>query len=271
MEKAPVRGVPGRELTTNARRITWTRLQKTRGPIAGVALGAVASVAFFGLMPFVTQIPPFWRGLGAGVAVAILTGGLAWVLLITDASTYWRIGAFGELWTSDVLSRLGPQWTVLNNLRVPGADGTMREIDHIAVGPGGVMVVETKFWPTKAKQLNTTSSPDVSTAALSAQRHADVVRLLLAGTVPIDVVMPTVMFWGSDLLSPEDLVVTNQAGVTIVHGRDSAAWLERARSYSHFDAATITATLRRLEPCMVASQRLRDARPPSDGSRPHSR
>jgi hypothetical protein len=271
MEKAFVRGVPGRELTTNARRITWIRLRNTRGPIVGVALAGVTSVAFFGLMPFVTRIPPFWRGLGAGVAVSILASGLAWVLLITDASTYWRIGAFGELWTSDVLSKLGPQWTVLNNLRVPGADGTTREIDHVAVGPGGVMVVETKFWPTKTKQLDATTSPDVSTAAQAAQRHAGVVRLLLSGIAPNDVVLPTVVFWGSDLLSPDEVVVTNENGVAIVHGRDSASWLEVARSHSHIDAATVISALRKLEPCMVARQRLLDARPPNDWSRPSSR
>jgi hypothetical protein len=271
MEKASVHGFPGRELTTNARRITWIRLRKTRVQLVGVALGGAASVAFFGLMPFVTRIPPFWRGLGAGVAVAILAGGMVWSLLITDASIYWRIGAFGELWTSDALSKLGPQWTVLNNLRVPGANETTREIDHVAVGPGGVMVVETKFWPTKTQQLDTTSSPDVNTAAQGAQRNAGVVRWFLTGIAPNDVVMPTVMFWGSDLLSPDEVIVTNRNGVAIVHGRDSASWLQRARSHSHMDAATITAALGKLEPCLVASQRLRDARPPSDWSRPHSR
>lgn len=271
MRKASVRGVPGRELTTIARRITWIRLRKTRVYLVVAALGGVALIAFLGLMPLVTRIPPFWRGVGAGLAVAILVGGVVWSLLTTDGSISWRVGAFGELWTSDALRRLGPEWTVLNNLRVPGANKTPREIDHVAVGPGGVMVVETKLWPTKERRLDTTSSPDVNRAAQSAQRHAGVVRWFLDGTTPDDVVMPTVMFWGSDLSSPEELVLTNREGVAIVHGRDSASWLKLARSYSHMDAAAIAAALGKLEPCLVAPQRLRDARPPSDWSRPRSR
>ena len=111
------------------------------------------------------------------------------------------------------------------------------------------MVVETKLWPTKERRLDTTSSPDVNRAAQSAQRHAGVVRWFLNGTTPDDVVMPTVMFWGSDLSSPEELVLTNREGVAIVHGRDSASWLKLARSYSHMDAAAIAAALGKLEPC----------------------
>lgn len=271
MRKASVRGIPGRELTTIARRITWIRLRKTRVHLVVAVLGGVALIAFLGLMPLVTRLPPFWRGLGAGLAVGVLVGEVVWSLLTTDGSISWRVGAFGELWTSDELRRLGPEWTVLNNLRVPGANKTTREIDHVAVGPGGVMVVETKLWTAKERQLDTTSSPDINSAAQSAQRHAGVVRWFLTGIAPGDVVMPTVMFWGSDLLSPEEAVFTNRDGVAIVHGRDSASWSQRARSHSRMDAATIAAALGKLEPCLVAPQRLRDARPPNDWSRPRSR
>jgi hypothetical protein len=270
MRKAAVRGIPGRELTTNARRITWIRIRRARTYVVIVGSGGVAIIAFLGLMPTVTRIPPFWRGLGAGVAVAVLVGSVGWSLLTTDGSMSWRVGALGELWTSDVLRRLGPEWTVLNNLRVPGADETTREIDHVAVGPGGVMVVETKLWPSKRRQLDTTSSSDVNTAAQSAQRQAGVVRWFLTGIAPDDVVRPTVMFWGSDLMSPDAVVVTNRNGVAIVHGRDSASWLQSARSHSPMDATTIAAALGKLEPCLVASQRLRDARPPIDWRRPRS-
>jgi len=271
MRKATVRGVPGRELTTNARRITWIRIRRTRAYLVVILLGGVAIIAFLGLMPLVSGIPPFWRGLGAGVAVAILVGGVVWSLLTTDGSMSWRVGAFGELWTSEVLRRLGPEWTVLNNLRVPGANEITREIDHVAVGPGGVMVVETKLWPAKERQLDTTSSSDVNGAAQSAQRHAGVVRWFLTGIAPDEVVMPTVMFWGSDLMSPHEVVVTNRNGVAIVHGRDSASWLQRARSHAPIDTETITAALEKLEPCLVTAQKLRDARPPSDWRRPRSR
>jgi hypothetical protein len=222
-------------------------------------------------MPLVTRIVAFWRGFGAGIAVAILAGAVAWSLLITDGSMSWRVGAFGELWTSEVLRRLGPEWTVLNNLRVPGVNETTREIDHVVVGPGGVMVVETKLWPAKERQLGGSSSSDVNAAALSVQRDTGVVRRLLSEITPADHVMPTVMLWGSDLKSPDEIIATNRNGVSIVHGRDHAAWLMLAKSHSVMGDAAIASALEKLEPCLVASQSLRDARPPSDWHRPRSR
>jgi hypothetical protein len=85
---------------------------------------------------------------------------------------------------------------VLNNLRVLAANETTREIDHVAVGPGGVMMVETKLWTAKERRLDATSNSDVSEEAQSAQRHASVVLWFLTGTVPDGVVTPTVVFWG---------------------------------------------------------------------------
>jgi hypothetical protein len=263
-------GVPGRELTTIARRITWMHLGHRRSYLAIVALGGVAMIAFLGLTPPLRPIPSFWRGLGAGVSVALLVGGVIWTVFSTDGSLNWRLGAFGELWTSDVLRKLGPRWTVLNNLRVPGANDDPLEIDHVAVGPGGVLVVDSKLWPTKRRLLDTTSNADVNKAALGAQRQAAVLRLHLSGLVGRQTVVPSVMFWGTDLLSAKDGVATNRNGVTIVHGRDSDALVEIARTHSSIDEATIAAVLQRLEPCLVPRARLRDAKPPLAWSRPSS-
>ena len=54
-------------------------------------------------------------------------------------------GAEGEQATGRVLDSLRSEgWIVLNDVRWPGR--TFANIDHIAVGPGGIVVIDTKNW-----------------------------------------------------------------------------------------------------------------------------
>jgi hypothetical protein len=59
----------------------------------------------------------------------------------------WRIGADGEQAVADQLTKLGPQWRVLHAVRV-GEHGS--DIDHVAIGPGGVFTVNAKHHPDKS-------------------------------------------------------------------------------------------------------------------------
>ena len=102
-----------------------------------------------------------------------------------------RVGAFGEQWTSAELRNLGRGWTILNNVRVPAANGEPREVDHIAVGPGGVLVLDSKFWPSREHQLDTSASPYIDGAAKGACQQAGVVRWFLSDCVPGEIVRPT--------------------------------------------------------------------------------
>lgn len=57
----------------------------------------------------------------------------------------WEKGAAGEARTAEVLaSGLGPAWTVLHDVRWPGRQRA--NIDHLAVGPTGVFVIDSKNW-----------------------------------------------------------------------------------------------------------------------------
>ena len=51
----------------------------------------------------------------------------------------WRVGAVGEDKTTAALERLGDSWVVLHDRRIPGSRAN---IDHIAIGPPGVFVIE---------------------------------------------------------------------------------------------------------------------------------
>ncbi len=57
----------------------------------------------------------------------------------------WRAGAEGERLVADELDQLAASgWRVLHDVRWPGRP--VANLDHVAVGPGGVVVVDTKNW-----------------------------------------------------------------------------------------------------------------------------
>lgn len=85
-------------------------------------------------------ITPIWGG------VAALFTGLAMMIAIDRMNLVesWRIGAEGERKTASYLAGLEEAgFIVRHDRRVPGYGGN---VDHIAVGPTGVFVIETKSY-----------------------------------------------------------------------------------------------------------------------------
>ncbi|WP_426989284.1 nuclease-related domain-containing protein [Pseudarthrobacter sp. Y6] len=61
------------------------------------------------------------------------------------ATKSWESGALGERLVADRLSRLIPHgWYLLNDVHFPGRPKA--NLDHVLVGPGGVVVVDAKNW-----------------------------------------------------------------------------------------------------------------------------
>lgn len=56
----------------------------------------------------------------------------------------WEKGADGESHTAAALSHLGVEWTHIHDLRWPGRK--LANIDHLAIGPGGIFVIDSKNW-----------------------------------------------------------------------------------------------------------------------------
>ncbi|SDB90738.1 Nuclease-related domain-containing protein [Sanguibacter gelidistatuariae] len=60
---------------------------------------------------------------------------------LTEDARPWYLGAVGEIRVAGLITRLGPEWMVLH--AVPVGAGTS-DIDHVLVGPAGVVTVNTK-------------------------------------------------------------------------------------------------------------------------------
>lgn len=71
------------------------------------------------------------------------------------AERAWAAGAAGEARVADVLDELEPQgWRVLHDVRWPGRPKA--NLDHVLVGPGGVIVIDAKNWSGEVQLRNGT-------------------------------------------------------------------------------------------------------------------
>src|SRR5918994_1903142 len=101
------------------------------GPVVAVGVAA-------GLLS--AQLAPDLAGLLAVAAAA----GVGWRLRFRPSAAIlaWRRGATGERRTARLLAPLERRgWAVLHDLAIPG---TQANIDHLVIGPGGVIVVDSK-------------------------------------------------------------------------------------------------------------------------------
>jgi hypothetical protein len=102
------------------------------------AAGVLAAGAAAGLMA--TQLAPHLTPLAVVLAVA----GLGWQLRFRPSveTRAWRRGANGERRTARLLAPLERRgWAILHDLAIPGSPAN---IDHLAIGPGGVLVIDSK-------------------------------------------------------------------------------------------------------------------------------
>jgi hypothetical protein len=115
-----------------AERAAWWVTVPWRVAVVLAAGGAAGLLA--------TALVPRLGGLAGVVAAA----GLAWLLRFrpsTDTQA-WRRGAAGERRTARVLTLLERRgWAVLHDLAIPG---TQANVDHLVIGPGGVVVIDSK-------------------------------------------------------------------------------------------------------------------------------
>lgn len=211
-------GDPARRRARARRReLTRTHWRKLLGLAAVILLAGAVSVMLAGL------IVGAW--LAWFVAGAVYGAGIAfWVAmfeLIDPVGRHWWNGADGESFTARELRRRSRQgWCAVHNVMLESGD-----VDHIAIGPGGVVAIETKSsdadWPWLRGRSVHHGWAD------QARRSARRTRALVKQHAAIDLdVDPVVVVWATGL---EGAGPVEHDGVRIVHGRELVGLLD-ARS-----------------------------------------
>ncbi len=135
-----------------ARNRTLAVLRRPRIALAGVVTTVILVIGEVGLfigakaadLPISGEVIAFFLG----ATVASVPWALWSVALTMGGGASWAAGGAMEEQTGHVLANLGQDWVVFHNL--PFLDGRgpwsrLVDVDHVAVGPSGILVVETKF------------------------------------------------------------------------------------------------------------------------------
>lgn len=192
-------------------------IRKHRWPLARFAgVVVVIGVAAVALAGWLIGAWSAWFVAGAWYAAMVGTW-LAAFELIDPVGRRWLAGAEGEKWTAEQLRRLRRRgWRVVHNVMLEGGD-----IDHVVIGPGGVVAVETKSpdagWEWLLKEGIVDRWADQATR--SAFRTEALVKQY--AKLPIEV-CPLMAVWATGRGAVEPV---ERRGCRVVHGRDLAAEL----------------------------------------------
>jgi hypothetical protein len=163
-----------------------------------------------------------------GVVVTATVFVLGGVIAIFSGGVNWIVGGQAERWTEEVLEDLGPNWRIANNLvfrHGTPPDTWDVDVDHVAVGPGGVVVVESKYSSVPvdldAGRLSSQVRKDADQAARNVQR----VRGLLEAMPECPPVTALLVYWGFRPRLPKEPILMAGRTVKIVMGADADRWL----------------------------------------------
>ena len=185
--------------------------------------------------------PPMGRWfLTTAFAVGLVV--VTFVVLTLDGAQSTRDGAEAERRSSHALRRLGKTgWRVVNNVNFLSMD-----IDHVAIGPDGVVAVETKYVSSASDVTDEGRAGFLGRPVDQAKLGARRIRLLLKSEGMDVAVAPALAVWGPGSFDLKDDVID---GVVVLLGRDSKVWQKQlpgtGQGFSASDIETIERTLLR--------------------------
>jgi hypothetical protein len=203
----------------------WTLYQRTvPWRLAAVVLaGALAGLA-------VRQAAPALAGWAAALAAAVL----GWRLRfrVSQDARNWARGARGERRTARQLARLTRHgWVVLHDLAIPGSGANA---DHLAVGPGGIFLVDSKNWRGRLR-----FTPDGT---------------LWHGSYPLTATLATIGWEASAIADALGVPAHSIQPIMVVHG-SAIPWGEQyLGGVAILPAGRLIATLLALQPLLTNQQ-----------------
>jgi hypothetical protein len=169
----------------------------------------------------------FATGFVMGVGVACVPWLLWTAITSVDGSWSWRVGADAERWTAEELARLGPGWQIEHHLVFTGTRRGERwysDIDHVAVGPPGVLAVSTKWtgddWDLDQPEVH----PRIRAAADQLEKNVRRLEGFLHQAVPAARIIPLLVCWGPGVHPARDGRVIRVGEVRVVSGVQADLW-----------------------------------------------
>jgi hypothetical protein len=189
----------------------------------GVMVGAVALTRVAGSRSNDTLVAVIIAVIGTAT-VCVLVG----LAVVFSGGVSWLVGGQAERWTGEALQRFGPEWRFAHNLEFVVGEPPYSfpvDVDHVAVGPSGVVVIETKYSSEQVDLDADRLEPKVRRAAEQAHQNAKRIRDLLV-TMPVTPqVTPLVIYWGFRPTMPKEPI--RYLGRTlVVMGPDIDRWID---------------------------------------------
>lgn len=141
------------------------------------------------------------------------------------------VGGEAERWTGDLLERLEPDWRFAHNVEFTIGEAPYSypiDIDHVGVGPGGVLVIETKYSSEQVDLDADRLASKIRSAADQASRNANRIRRLLAPMPDAPNVTALVIFWGFRPVMPKKPIryLGTRGQTLVVMGPDIDRWID---------------------------------------------
>jgi hypothetical protein len=201
--------------------------------------GAFAVAVTAGLDAFFSiggrNIGPAFRWFVIGAVLASVPWTVWSAVTQADGSWAWRTGADAERWTAAALRHLGHDWHFHYDVVFYGGKiedkSWVSDIDCVAIGPGGIFCVSTK-WTSDPWDLDNPEDDWLVAAAAQAARNAGRLTGPAHQAVPKAKLTPVVVCWGPQLGPVKEVVSKVRAHGTeawVVYGPQYRQWLETLR------------------------------------------
>ncbi len=182
-------------------------------------------------------------------------------IVFTGAASY-LTGGLAERWTKRELDSLGPAWRIFSNVPFSVGFGERSyavDVDHIVVGPYGVLVLETKF---TSLPLDLDADPvdrQVREAMVQVGDNAGRVKALLHQVESDLPIRPVVVFWGRQVKSAQASIRRLEGraeDVRIIHGGRAKEWRPKLVEREVLPRDAVARVSAKIEAYVVSTERL---------------
>ena len=196
-----------------------------------------------------------------GFMIATFLSAIVYIGIVFTGAANYLTGALAEHWTKLELSALGPNWHIFSNvpfLTGYGDKSYAIDVDHIVVGPYGVLIFETKYSSSPLNLGATQLEKRVTQAMNQVEDNVGRVRALLSQIAPDVPIRPVVIFWGRLVkcaATPVRKVNGRKESVRIVHGGDAERWRPKLMEVAVLPARAVEDISARIESYVVEIRR----------------